>query len=65
MKNKEIRIDMNNGLVLKIPKVEIKRIVLPGIVIRNNYFRLVLEMENYMKNLEDIRRKLRTSTTTV
>mgnify|MGYP000162012887 CR=1 FL=1 len=56
-RDREIRLVLNDGKVFRIPKVLIKEIVMPGIRVRNHYFKLRLEFEDYEKNLEKLRRK--------
>ena len=56
-RDKEIRIVFNDGKVLRIPKLHIKEIVMPGILIRNNHFKLRLDFENYEENLRKYKRK--------
>jgi hypothetical protein len=55
--SKELKIHLNNGTVLRIPKIEIEKITLPGLVIRRDYFRLVLSMQNYQQQLAQIKRR--------
>lgn len=54
---KDVTIKLNNGLEIKIPRYKIASIVLPSLVIRRDYFRLVLEMKNYEEQLKKIKKK--------
>jgi len=56
---KEVKVVMNNGMVMRIPQNQIQQIVLPNIFINRSYFRLVLSMSNYNRTLADIRRRFK------
>jgi len=55
---KNIRMELKNGMILRIPKDSVQSVVIPGIVIRDTYHRLVLVMDNYDRMLEQLRRRL-------
>jgi len=54
---KNIRMELKNGMILRIPKDSVQSVVIPGIVIRDTYHRLVLVMDNYDRMLEQLRRR--------
>jgi len=56
---KHIRIETKSGIVLRIDKRSIQKIVLPSIIIRNSWRRLVLTAEDLEKRYEELRRKFR------
>jgi len=54
---KNIRMELKNGMILRIPKDSVQSVVIPGIVIRDTYHRLVLVMDSYDRMLEQLRRR--------
>lgn len=55
---KEIRIEARNGVVLRIPRTLISHIVIPTAVVNGKPFRLNVNMDNYERTVECIRRKV-------
>jgi hypothetical protein len=57
---KNVRIELKNGLDISIPRQTISKIVLPSVLIREKYFRLVIPVEKaYEENITDIKKRFR------
>jgi hypothetical protein len=54
---KNIRIQLKNGMMLRVPKQSVETVVMPGILVKDSYHRLVLIMDDYDKMLEELRKK--------
>jgi len=48
---KNIRIELRNGMVIRIPKIYVQKIVLPSVEIERRWKRLVLDYKNMEKKL--------------
>lgn len=48
---KAIKIELNDGKEILIPRIMIKRIIIPGITINRSYKRLVLDQSKLLKLL--------------
>jgi len=59
MSNKKaVRIISKTGVELVIDKKDLAKIIIPGIVIREKYYRLVLDMEKDLeKQIKKLKRK--------
>ena len=55
--SKNVRIETIDGKIIKIPREIIRKITLPSLVIKRNYFKLTLQMQDYERELERIRKK--------
>lgn len=51
-RKRELKIEMNNGMVIHLPKELIKSLTIPGVVIERSYHRFVFNMETYLEELE-------------
>lgn len=57
---KNVRIELKNGLDINIPRQTIAKIVLPSVLIHEKYFRLVIPVEKaYEENIIDIKKRFR------
>jgi hypothetical protein len=55
LSEKNIRIILNDGKIIRIPNSVVNKIILPNILIRRSFFRLVLDIKNINKSLEKIK----------
>jgi len=59
MSNRYIKIKLINGMEIVIPKYKVDEIKLPSVEIKRNMFRLRLNMQDWNKELEKLKRKYR------
>ena len=59
MSNRYIKIKLINGMEIVIPKYKVDEIKLPSVEIKRNMFRLRLNLQDWNKELEKLKRKYR------
>jgi hypothetical protein len=56
---KNVRITLNTGLEIVVPRYSINKIVLPSVVINRNFHRLVVSSNDLNNNLNRVKKKFR------
>lgn len=54
---KNIKIVLNSGLEIIIPRYTVNKVVLPSVIINRNYHRLVIKPSDLDNRLEKIKKK--------
>jgi len=52
-----ISIKLKDGKEISIPKYSVSKIVMPSVLFNKKYFRLVIDMRNFERSLEELKRK--------